>query len=218
RDDAANPALAAATTAIGSLRRRGGGEAVVVLPPVPADLGPLATQRLERAAELTGACVLQPVETGWADAVRCLVEPLAIFGLVGVEPREIRSLLRPRAALLHASPARIRADARDVLLTCRLRPDATLRDVDEAARQALQLAAGQLAVHRIPAGVAAAERAQHVVGDRRLQPGASVRYTADRLAQLLGGGVLQEVSPGSSAHRGQECVGVVERGQYQAGR
>jgi len=138
--DAGNPALAAATKAIRILRMRGGGEAVVVVPPVPADPGPLATQRIERAAELTGACVLQPIDTGWADAVRCLVEPLAIFGLVGVEPREIRSLLRPRVALLHASPARVLSGARDVLLTCRLRPDATLRDVDEAARQARELA------------------------------------------------------------------------------
>jgi hypothetical protein len=139
-DAADDPALAAATKAAGILRRRGGGEAVVVLPPVPAIPGPQAQARLERAAELTGACVVQPVaHASWNDAVRCFVEPLAIFGLVGVDPREIHGLLRRRTARLHlwedhSLDSSLR-DAREVLVSCRLRPSATLRDVDAAAKR-----------------------------------------------------------------------------------
>jgi len=127
-----DPALAAAAKAARILRKRGGGEAVVVLPPAPANPGPQALARLRRAAELTSACAILPVRASWADAVRCAVEPLAVFGLVGVDPREIHALFaRPRAALLHTSAAEVVPEARDVLVSCRLRP---LREVEEAAR------------------------------------------------------------------------------------
>ncbi|MGZ6123633.1 MAG: hypothetical protein ACXWLR_01665, partial [Myxococcales bacterium] len=136
--DSDDPALAAATKAARILRRRGGGEAVLVLPAVPALPGPQARTRLERAAALTGSCVVQPVaRASWADAVRCFLEPLAVFGLVGVESVEVRGLLRPRAALLHLwedeALDRSLRDARDVLVSCRLRPSATLHEVDAAA-------------------------------------------------------------------------------------
>jgi hypothetical protein len=132
------PALAAAVKAASILKRRGGGEATVVLPSVPALPGPRARQRLERAAQQVGACLMQPVgAASWTDAVRCIVEPLAVFGLVGVDPREIHGLLRTRLALLHvwddASLDLSLEDARDVLVSCRLRPSATLREVDAAA-------------------------------------------------------------------------------------
>jgi hypothetical protein len=130
-------ALAAAAKAARILRKRGGGEALLVLPPLPVSPGPQALARLQRAAELTEACALQPVGASWADAVRCFVEPLAVFGLVGVDPREIHALLRPRAALLHTSIAQVLPEARDVLVTCRLRP---LREVEEAARKVAELA------------------------------------------------------------------------------
>jgi len=132
------PALAAAVKAASILRRRGGGEAAVVLPSVPALPGPRARHRLERAAQQIGACLMQPVgAASWIDAVRCIVEPLAVFGLIGVDPREIHGLLRTRLALLHlwddASLDGSLQDARDVLVSCRLRPTATLREVDAAA-------------------------------------------------------------------------------------
>ena len=131
-EDDRDPALAAAAKAVRILRKRGGGEAVLVLPPAEADPGPQALARLRRAAELTGACAVRPVRASWADAVRCVVEPLAVFGLVGVDPREIHALFEtPRAALLHTSAAEARPDAREVLVSCRLRP---LREVEEAAR------------------------------------------------------------------------------------
>jgi hypothetical protein len=139
-DAADDPALAAACKAVRILRNRGGGEAVVVVPPVPALPGPQARDRLNRAAQLTGSCVVQPVgRASWADAVRCLVEPLAVFGLVGVDPREIHGLVRPRTALLHLwddpfLDASLR-QARDVLVSCRLRPSSTLREVDAAAKR-----------------------------------------------------------------------------------
>ena len=136
-DDAA---LAGATKAARILRRRGGGDAIVVLPPVPALPGPQARSHLERASQLTGSCAVRPIgRASWADAVRCFVEPLAVFGLVGVEPREIRALLRPRPALLHLwdddSLDRSLRDAREVLVSCRLRPTSTLREVDAAAER-----------------------------------------------------------------------------------
>jgi hypothetical protein len=137
---AEDPALAAATKAARILRQRGGGETLLVLPPLPADPGPLALARVERAAAMTFACALQPVGTSWADAVRCFVEPLAVFGLAGVEPREIPELLRPRAALLHPSVTRVLPQAREVLVTCRLRPSSSLRELDEAARTVAELA------------------------------------------------------------------------------
>jgi hypothetical protein len=139
-DGSDDPALAAAAKAAGILERRGGGESVLVLPPVPALPGPQARARLERAASLTGCCVVQPVASAsWADAVRCFVEPLAVFGLVGVDPREIHGLLRPRIALLHLwqdrSLDRTLPDAREVLVTCRLRPNAKLRELEQAAKR-----------------------------------------------------------------------------------
>jgi hypothetical protein len=128
--DAHDPALAAAAKVARILRKT----AIVALPPLEADPGPQATARLERAARLTQACVVQPVAATWADAVRCFVEPLAVFGLVGVDPREIHGLVRPRVALLHQSIDRVLPRAREVLVTCRLRPNASLREVDDAAR------------------------------------------------------------------------------------
>ena len=133
-----DPALAAAFKALRILRRRGGGDAAVILPPLAAVPGPQARARLERAATLTGACVVQPVgRASWSDAMRCFLEPLAVFGLIGVDPREIHQLLRPRVALLHVwddgSLDLSLREARDVLVSCRLRPSATLREVDEAA-------------------------------------------------------------------------------------
>ena len=135
-----DPALAAATKAISILRRRGGGEALIVLPPVPAVPGPQARERLARASALTGACVVQPVAAAsWADAVRCFVEPLAVFGLIGIDPREIHRLVQPHPALLHLwddpSLERSLRGAREVLVSCRLRPSATLREVDAAANR-----------------------------------------------------------------------------------
>ena len=139
-DESGDPALAGATKAARILERRGGGEAVVVLPPVPALPGPQARARLERAASLSKCCVVQPVApASWADAVRCFIEPLAVYGLIGVDPREIHGLLRPCAALLHLcqdhSFDRALPYAREVLVTCRLGPSATLREVEEAARR-----------------------------------------------------------------------------------
>jgi len=132
--EADDPALAAASKAARILRRRGGGEPIVVLPGLPVNPGPQALARLERAARLTEACVVQPIGSSWSDAVRCFVEPLAVFGLVGVEAHEIHGLVRPRAALLHENVAGVLPQARDVLVTCRLRPNASLREVDYAAR------------------------------------------------------------------------------------
>jgi hypothetical protein len=135
RDD---PALAAAYKAIRILRRHGGGEAVAVLPALPARPGPRARERLDRSAALTGACMVQPIgRASWADAVRCFLEPLSVFGLIGVDPREVHGLVRPRSALLHLwddpwLDTSLR-EAREVLVSCRLRPTATLREIDEAA-------------------------------------------------------------------------------------
>ncbi len=78
-----DPALAAATKAARILRLRGGGEVLLVLPPLPANPGPQVLALIERAAAMTFACALQPVGTSWADAVRCFIEPLAVFGLAG---------------------------------------------------------------------------------------------------------------------------------------
>jgi len=135
-----DPALAAATKAAAILHRCGGGPAILVLPPVPAIPGPQARGRLDRAARLTGACVLQPVgAASWDDAVRCFLEPLAVFGLVGVDRREIHALVRPRAGLLHLwedrSLDRSLREAREVLVSCRLRPSASLAEVDAAAQR-----------------------------------------------------------------------------------
>ncbi len=141
-DDTGDPSLAAAVKAIRILRKRGGGEAIVVPPALDANPGPHALARLQRAAVLSQACVVQPVAaSSWADAVRCFVEPLAIFGLVGVEPREIHALVRqPRVSLLHDRVSEALPEARDLLVTCRLRPNASLREVDDAARAAMERA------------------------------------------------------------------------------
>src|SRR2546422_10942305 len=101
-DERADPALAGAAKAARILERRGGGEAVVVLPSVPALPGPRARARVERAATLSKCCVVQPVgPASWADAVRCFGEPLAVFGLVGVDPPEIHGPLSPPTRPLH---------------------------------------------------------------------------------------------------------------------
>ena len=144
-----DPALSAAFKAARILRLRGGGESVLVLPGVPALPGPQARGRLQRAAQLTGACVVQPVAgASWADAVRCFVEPLAVFGLVGVDPREVHGLLSARSALLHrwddVSLDLSLRDAREVLVSCRLRPSATLRQVDAAARRVISATGARL--------------------------------------------------------------------------
>jgi hypothetical protein len=144
-----DPALAAASKAAGILRKRGGGASVLVLPPTPALPGPEARSRLSRAAALTGCCALRPVgAASWEDAVRCLAEPLSVFGLVGVERREILDLLQPRGGLLHlwndeSLDVSLR-DARDVLVTCRLRPSAALADVDAAQRRVRAITAARL--------------------------------------------------------------------------
>jgi len=135
-----DPALAAAAKASRILQLRGGGEAVLVLPAIPALPGSQARGKLQRAAQSTGACVVQPVAgASWADAVRCFVEPLAVFGLIGVDPREIHGLLSARSALLHrwqdASLDLSLQDAGEVLVSCRLRPSATLRQIDAAAQR-----------------------------------------------------------------------------------
>jgi hypothetical protein len=134
-ESADDPSLAGATKAARILKRRGGGDAAVVLPAIPAIPGPRARQRLERAAQQVGMCLIQPVgDASWTDAVRCLVEPLAIFGLIGVDPREVHGLLRTRVALIHVwdddSLEESLRGAREVLVSCRLRPTATLREVD----------------------------------------------------------------------------------------
>jgi len=143
------PALAAAVKAVSILQRRGGGEAAVVLPSIPAVPGPRARQRLERAAQQIGTCLMQPVgAASWIDAVRCIVEPLAVFGLIGVDPREIHGLLRTRLALLHlwddACLDSSLQDARDVLVSYRLRPSATLHEVDAAANRVRAVTAARL--------------------------------------------------------------------------
>ena len=148
-EDGHEPGLAAAVKAASILKRRGGGEAALVLPSVPALPGPRARQRLEHAARQVGTCVIQPVgAAAWTDAVRCIVEPLAVFGLIGVDPREIHGLLRTRVALLHlwddGSLDRSLRDARDVLVSCRLRPSATLREVDAAATRVRAATAARL--------------------------------------------------------------------------
>jgi hypothetical protein len=137
-ETAEDPSLATAAKARRILQRRGGGEAVLVLPALPAVPGPLARVRLDRAARLTGCCVVQPISSAsWHDAVRCLIEPLSIFGLVGVDPREIHGLLHQRTALLHrwddSSLDLTMQTAREVLVSCRLRPNATLHELDAAA-------------------------------------------------------------------------------------
>jgi len=137
-ETAQDASLATAAKARHILQQRGGGESVVVLPPIPALPGPQARERLERAARLTACCIVQPIgAASWDDAVRCFIEPLAIFGLIGIDPREIHGLLRPRIALLHlwkdVSLDLSMRPARDVLVSCRLRPNATLREVDSAA-------------------------------------------------------------------------------------
>jgi hypothetical protein len=144
-----DPALAAVSKASRILRMRGGGEAVVVLPAIAALPGPQARGRLQRAAQLTDACVVQPVAgASWGDAVRCFVEPLAVFGLLGVDPREVHGLLSPRSALLHRwqDPALDRSlrDACEVLVSCRLRPSATLKQVDAAARRVTSATSARL--------------------------------------------------------------------------
>jgi hypothetical protein len=128
--DSDDPSLAAAVKVARIFRQT----PIAVLPPLPVNPGPRAMERLERAARLMRACVVQPVEAAWADAVRCLVEPLAIFGLAGVDPREIHALVRPRVALLHWEAGRVMPGSLDVLVTCRLRPNASLRELDDAAR------------------------------------------------------------------------------------
>ena len=141
-EDGTDPALAAAVKALRILRKRGGGEALVVLPALEALPGPQARALLQRAAELARACVVQPLApASWQDAVRCLVEPLTVFGLAGVDAREIHALVaKPRVALLHTSIAQVPRESRDLLVSCRLRPNACLRDLEEAARAAAEAA------------------------------------------------------------------------------
>lgn len=144
-----DPALAAAAKAARILRKRGGGAAILVLPPTPALPGPEARSRLSRAAALTECCALRPVgRASWEDAVRCLAEPLSVFGLVGVERREVLDLVQPRAALLHLwedeSLDLSLRDARDVLVTCRLRPNAALADVDAVQKRVCAVTSARL--------------------------------------------------------------------------
>jgi hypothetical protein len=145
-EDAGDPGLAAAAKAARILRRRGGGEALIVLPAAEANPGPDARERLRWAAEQTAACVVQPVRSSWADAVRCFLEPLSVFGLVGVDAGEVHKLARARSfALLHTRQETLEEalglpGVREVLLSCRLRPNATLREVDEPAARLREMA------------------------------------------------------------------------------
>lgn len=145
--EADDPALAAAAKAARILRKRGGGEALLVLPPTEANPGPFARARLRRAARLTETCVIQPIGRATsADGVRCFLEPLSIFGLVGVDPAEVRGLARAGSfALLHVEQQGLEQalsfpGVREVLLACRLRPNATLREVDEPVARLRELA------------------------------------------------------------------------------
>jgi hypothetical protein len=116
------------------------------LPAADANPGPDARARLRRVAELTEACVVLPVRASWTDAVRCFLEPLSVFGLVGVDAAEVRGLARAGSfALLHTAQESLEQSlsfpgVREVLLSCRLRPSATLREVDEAAARLRELA------------------------------------------------------------------------------
>jgi len=145
-EDAGDPGLAAAAKAARILRRRGGGEALIVLPAADANPGPDARERLRWAAEQTEACVVQPVRSSWADAVRCFLEPLSVFGLVGVDAGEVHKLARAGSfALLHTRQETLEEalglpGVREVLLSCRLRPNATLREVDEPAARLREVA------------------------------------------------------------------------------
>jgi hypothetical protein len=145
-EDAGDPGLAAAAKAARILRRRGGGEALIVLPAAEANPGPDARERLRWAAEQTAACVVQPVRSSWADAVRCFLEPLSVFGLVGVDAGEVHKLARAGSfALLHTRQETLEEalglpGIREVLLSCRLRPNATLREVDEPAARLREMA------------------------------------------------------------------------------
>src|SRR5712691_884443 len=145
-EDAGDPGLAAAAKAARILRRRGGGEALIVLPAAEANPGPDARERLRWAAEQTAACVVQPVRSSWADAVRCFLEPLSVFGLVGVDAGEVHKLARAGSfALLHTRQETLEEalglpGVREVLLSCRLRPNATLREVDEPAARLREVA------------------------------------------------------------------------------
>jgi len=148
-ENAHEPALAGAVKAASILKQRGGGEAVLVLPSVPALPGPRARQRLEETARQAGMCLMQPVgAASWTDAVRCIVEPLAVFGLVGIDPREIHGLLRTRLALVQVwddgALDSALMDAREVLVSCRLRPSATLREVDAVATRVRAITAARL--------------------------------------------------------------------------
>ena len=137
--EADDPSLAAATKVARIFRQT----PLIALPPVPVDPGPRATERLQRAAQLTSGCIVQPIGPAtWSDAVRCFVEPLAVYGLIGVEPREIHGLVKPRVALLHHGADRVVPQAREVLVTCRLLPNASLREVDDAARAVAERAPG----------------------------------------------------------------------------
>ena len=138
-DDAEDAALYAAGEAAKILRRLGSGRAVVV--------APAGTLDLARIAAALQACVLQPADgASQADVVRGFVEPLSIFGLVGVKPRDFRALAAPGrcgrvypwehpAPMSAALDEALRGPLREVLLSYRMRPAATLREVDDAARQ-----------------------------------------------------------------------------------
>lgn len=141
-DGADDAALAHARKAAQLLRQRGGGDALVVLPPLPASPGPQARDRLRSAAARLQAAVVQPVEpAGWAHAAACFLEPLAIYGLVGITRDEVRHFAQPGSvSLLHAwsgaLPEALQRELRQsagALISRRLGPAATLRELNDLA-------------------------------------------------------------------------------------
>lgn len=147
-DQADDAGLAAASEAAKILRRLGSGPAIVVPP-----AGALDLPRLASALQL---CVLQPAgDASQADVVRGFVEPLSIFGLVGIDRRDFLALAAPgRCGQVHlwqhpapmppALVQALRAPLTDVLLSYRMRPAATLREVDDAARKVHALTPARL--------------------------------------------------------------------------
>ena len=129
--------LAEACEAAKILGRLGGGPAIVIFPP-----GRVSHERLARVADSLRLCVLQPAGGATqADAVRGFVEPLSIFGLVGVDAGDFHALAaKGRCGEVHlwqpgALAQELRAPLAEVLLTYRMRPEARLDEIDAAASE-----------------------------------------------------------------------------------
>jgi hypothetical protein len=174
-DEETAASLAAAVEATRILRRRGSVASIISLPPCRLDSLPPALLRLRSLAAQIGACVVQPAAPASpADVVRCFVEPLAVFGLIGVDPAEFdRLLAAPAAATVHRweHPAPMPPPLAEALrrssgaiLSCRLRPQSTLLEVDDVAARAAReqppgasfiLAGPEVGIDDGPAAVAA---------------------------------------------------------------